>query len=27
MIAINDGQRSGARKAIIDMFEKALVRA
>jgi hypothetical protein len=27
MIAINDGQRSGARKAVLDLFDKAMVEA
>jgi hypothetical protein len=27
LIAINDGQRSGARKAVLDLFDKALVNA
>jgi hypothetical protein len=27
LIAINDGQRSGARKAVLDLFEKAIVNA
>lgn len=27
LIAINDGQRSGARNAVLDLFDKALVKA
>ena len=27
LIAINDGHRGGARKAVLDLFDKALVKA
>jgi hypothetical protein len=27
LIAVNDGQRSGARNAVLDLFDKALVKA